>query len=60
VRSAIPDARVPLQTGHNPRGNPADNYLDLGRVRDEFGFEPAFPVERGIPDYIDWLGSHPE
>jgi UDP-glucose 4-epimerase len=60
VRSAIPDARIELKPGTNPRGNPAGNYLDLGRVKDEFGFTPRYPVEVGIPDYIRWLGSHPQ
>jgi UDP-glucose 4-epimerase len=60
VRRAIPDARIELKPGANPRGNPKDNYLDLTRVRDEFGFTPKFPVEAGIPDYIDWLGAHPQ
>jgi UDP-glucose 4-epimerase len=58
VRSVVSDARIPLQLGQNPRGNPHDNYLDLGRVKDEFGFTPRYPVEKGMPDYIQWLGSH--
>ena len=60
VMKASPDARIELKPGTNPNGNPSDNYLDLGRVKDEFGFEPRFPVERGIPDYIDWLKTHPQ
>ena len=60
VRSAVPDARIELKPGANPRGNPAENYLDLSRVKDEFGFTPRWPVEAGIPDYIRWLGSHPQ
>jgi UDP-glucose 4-epimerase len=60
VRKAVPDARIPLQPGANPRGNPKDNYLDLSRVKAEFGFEPRYPVEAGMPDYIDWLGTHPQ
>jgi UDP-glucose 4-epimerase len=60
VRSVISDARIELKPGANPRGGPRDNYLDLSRVRDEFGFEPRFPVERGIPDYLEWLRTHPQ
>ena len=58
VRSVISDAKIELQPGQNPRGNPRDNYLDLARVKDEFGFTPSYPVEKGMPDYIRWLGSH--
>jgi UDP-glucose 4-epimerase len=58
VRSVISDAQIPLQPGENPRGNPRDNYLALDRVKDEFGFTPAFPVEKGMPDYLQWLSSH--
>ena len=59
VIAAAPDARIELRPGENPNGNPADNYLDLTRIKDEFGFEPRYPVlERGIPDYIDWLRTH--
>lgn len=60
VRSVETDARIQLQPGANPRGNPKDNYLDLTRLKDEFGFAPRYPVERGIPDYIVWLRSHPQ
>jgi UDP-glucose 4-epimerase len=58
VMKAAPDARIELEPGEGPSGNPPDNYLDLSRLKDEFGFEPRYPVERGIPDYIDWLRTH--
>jgi UDP-glucose 4-epimerase len=59
VIAAAPEARIELQPGENPNGNPADNYLDLSRIKDEFGYEPQYPIlERGIPDYIDWLRTH--
>jgi UDP-glucose 4-epimerase len=58
VMKAAPDARIELKPGANPNGNPANNYLDLTRVKDEFGFEPRYPIERGLPDYIEWLKTH--
>jgi nucleoside-diphosphate-sugar epimerase len=58
VRSVISDAQIPMQAGQNPRGNPKDNYLDLNRIKDEFDFTPSYPVEKAMPDYISWLGSH--
>jgi UDP-glucose 4-epimerase len=55
VREMVPDARIELKPGANPAGNPPANYLDLTRLKDEFGFAPRYPIERGIPDYITWL-----
>jgi nucleoside-diphosphate-sugar epimerase len=61
VMAAAPEARIELQPGENPRGNPPDNYLSLDRVKEEFGFTPRYPiVERGIADYIAWLRTHPQ
>lgn len=58
VLSAVPSARIELKPGEPPAGSPRDNYLDLTRVKDEFGFTPRYPVERGLPDYIEWLKTH--
>jgi UDP-glucose 4-epimerase len=60
VLSAAPEARIELKPGESPAGSPRDNYLDLTRVKDEFGFTPRYPVEQGIPDYISWLRTHPQ
>jgi UDP-glucose 4-epimerase len=60
VLKAVPDARIELRAGASAAGSPRDNYLDLTRVKDEFGWTPRFPVEVGIPDYIDWLRTHPQ
>jgi UDP-glucose 4-epimerase len=60
VMAAAPEARIELKPGQNPTGAPANNYLDMTRVKAEFGFEPRFPIEKGIPDYIEWLRSHPQ
>jgi UDP-glucose 4-epimerase len=58
VRAKVPGAKIELKPGANPN-QPADNYLDLSRMKDEFGWEPKFPaVPVGIPDYIDWLQTH--
>ncbi|HLF71450.1 MAG TPA: NAD(P)-dependent oxidoreductase [Dehalococcoidia bacterium] len=60
VRKQMPDAKIELKPGENPRGNPPANYLDLSRLKDEFNFAPRYPVEAGIPDYIAWLATHPQ
>jgi ADP-L-glycero-D-manno-heptose 6-epimerase len=40
--------------------NPHAHYqnfteADLTRVRDALGYQPQFPLERGVADYMDWL-----
>jgi UDP-glucose 4-epimerase len=61
VMAAAPEARIELQPGAGPTGTPADHYLDMTRVKDEFGFTPRYPIgELGIADYIAWLRTHPQ
>lgn len=60
VKEIAPEARIELKPGTNPAGNRRDNYLELTRIKDEFGFSPRYPVERGIPDYMHWLRTHPQ
>ena len=60
VQAAAPEMKIELKPGANPQGNPKDNYLDLSRARQEFGFTPEYPIPKGIPDYIAWLEAHPE
>jgi UDP-glucose 4-epimerase len=55
----VPDAKIELRPGSSPGNDSKDAYLDLTRVKEEFGFAPRYPVERGIPDYINWLQTHP-
>ena len=60
VMAAAPEARIELRSGASPNGTPSNHYLDMARVKDEFGFEPRFPIEKGLPDYIAWLRTHPQ
>jgi nucleoside-diphosphate-sugar epimerase len=60
VMSAAPEARIELRSGKSPNGTPSNHYLDMARVKDEFGFEPRLPIEKGLPDYITWLRTHPQ
>ncbi|HWE89674.1 MAG TPA: NAD(P)-dependent oxidoreductase [Pseudonocardiaceae bacterium] len=55
VNKAIPDAKIELPAGRDPHGSGQDFYLDVGRIRADTGFEPAYDVDRGIADYVDWL-----
>ena len=60
VRAAVPDAKIEIQPGKSPVAPPPNNYLDLTRAREDLGWQPRLPIEKGIPDYIAWLRSHPQ
>jgi UDP-glucose 4-epimerase len=51
IRKAIPDAQVDLPAGGT--GRPVS--LDITRVRQDTGYEPAYDTERAVADYIAWL-----
>ncbi|MGP0032981.1 MAG: hypothetical protein ACLP4R_00135 [Solirubrobacteraceae bacterium] len=47
----MPDAQVDLPTG----GEARQAWLDITRLRQDTGYEPAWDVERAAADYIAWL-----
>ena len=51
----MPDARVELPEGRGPAGSGRDTFLDIGRLREDTGYEPAYDTERSVADYLDWL-----
>jgi UDP-glucose 4-epimerase len=55
IRRIIPDAAIDLPSAPAPREPGADAYLDLTRLQQDTGYLPAYDVERGVADYIDWL-----
>ena len=57
VREAIPAADIEIGPGllHLDKQGP----YDISAADRELGYRPEWPVERGIPDYIDWLRDHP-
>jgi len=53
VTKAIPTARVRVIDGRrDARGD--DGYLDITRLREETGFDPAFDIESAVADYVGW------
>jgi nucleoside-diphosphate-sugar epimerase len=60
VRSAVPDAKIEVKPGKSPTATQPNNYLDLSRAKEDFGWQPKLPIEKGIPSYIEWLQSHPQ
>jgi UDP-glucose 4-epimerase len=59
VQQAVPQAQTPLQAGQPPNQKPHP-YMDITRVQQDVGYQPEWPLDRAIPDYIAWLRHHPE
>jgi UDP-glucose 4-epimerase len=57
INAAVPGADITLPPDRNP-DRPPDNYLDIGRLRADTGFEPAYDIEQAVADYVDWLRTH--
>ena len=55
IRSVIPGFKADaIKEGASP-GNQGNAASDISRIRSDTGYEPDFPVEKSIPDYIGWL-----
>ncbi|MGE5288159.1 MAG: NAD-dependent epimerase/dehydratase family protein [Micromonosporaceae bacterium] len=55
IRKVIPDARIDLPEGRHPDGPGHDTYLDITRIQQDTGYQPAYDTERAVADYIGWL-----
>jgi UDP-glucose 4-epimerase len=55
IKKVIPDADIDLPAGRNPDGPGRDVYLDISRIHQDTGYQPAYDTERAIADYIGWL-----
>jgi len=53
-----PGVDFPLQEGHGPAWKP-NAQLDNSNLIADTGFEPEWPLERALSDYIDWLRENP-
>jgi UDP-glucose 4-epimerase len=56
IRQVIPDARVELPSG----GEPRQSWLDITRLRQDTGYEPIWDTRRAAADYIAWLQADHE
>ena len=56
IRSVIPGARIEVGPGLDPRGlGPRAYYaLDISRARRELGYEPQYPPEAAVRDWLEW------
>ena len=55
LTKVVPTAQAELPDGRDPNGPGHDIYLDIGRLRQDTGYQPAYDTERAIADYVDWL-----
>jgi len=44
---------LPMQPGDVP-----ESFADIGAIRKDYGFEPATPIAKGIPAFVDWYKSY--
>jgi UDP-glucose 4-epimerase len=54
VKRLVPDARIGLPEGRSPGSGP-EICLDIGRLRQEVGYQPAYDTDRAVADYVAWL-----
>lgn len=54
VRKAVPDALTELPEGRTP-GSAPGMCLDITRLRQETGYQPAYDTDRAVADYLTWL-----
>ena len=51
IKTVVPDAQVELPTG----GTGQHNYLDITRLHQDTGYQPAYDTERASAHYVAWL-----
>jgi UDP-glucose 4-epimerase len=54
VGRLVPDARIELPQGRSPGSGP-ELCLDIGRLRQDTGYQPAYDTDRAVVDYLAWL-----
>jgi UDP-glucose 4-epimerase len=55
IKKAVPGAQIELPEGRDPNGPGHDTYLDITRIREDTGYQPAYDTQRAAADYIGWL-----
>lgn len=56
IGELIPGSRIEIGPGfwHLDRQGP----WDISAASEDLGYQPSFPLERGLPAYVDWLRAH--
>jgi UDP-glucuronate 4-epimerase len=47
--------RAVIEHAPRPRADVPETYADITRARADFGFDPATPIDLGIPRFISWF-----
>jgi len=57
IARLLPAARIDIGGGewHLDRQGP----WDISAIERDLGYLPAYPLERGLPEYVEWLRDHP-
>lgn len=55
IKRVVPEAQIELPEGRDPNGPGRDLYLDITRLRQDTGYQPAYDTGRAVADYLDWL-----
>jgi UDP-glucose 4-epimerase len=55
IKKVVPDARIEVPEGRDPNELGQDLYLDITRIRQDTGYQPAYDTGRAVADYIGWL-----
>jgi UDP-glucose 4-epimerase len=55
LRRIVPGTDLELVPGRDPGGPGRDTWLDITRLRDDTGYQPAYDLDRGLREYVGWL-----
>ena len=55
VRRVVPDARIELPEGRSQAGSGRGICLDISRLRQDTGYQPAYDTQSAVADYLAWL-----
>jgi UDP-glucose 4-epimerase len=55
VKELAPDALIELPEGRSPAGSGQPPCLDITRLREDTGYQPAYDTGRAAADYLAWL-----
>jgi UDP-glucose 4-epimerase len=60
VCAAAPAATFTFPVGGSGQSGAEHAFMDIARLRADTGYTPAYDIQRGVADYMDWLSRHPE
>ena len=60
VRAAVPGAVCSALQPGGSGANPPNPVMDIGRIRDDVGYVPAYDIDAGIAAYVEHLRTHPQ